>query len=92
MVRSFQSGEHSRKLVNPHAEPPHAGIDFQVHRMPRHAQLGRCPVQRLDMPRFPNRGSQLQPDNLAFLASPEPGHQKNVGANASLAQRNRLIE
>src|ERR1700721_457508 len=92
MVCNFQSGKHSRKLIDADAEAPHPSIDFQVHRMPRHAQPGRRPVQRLDMPGFPNRGSQVQPDNLSLLASPEASHQKNVGADASLAQWNRLIE
>src|ERR1017187_5768114 len=44
------------------------------------------------MPRLPDRGSEVQPDNLALLTLPEASHQKNVRANASLAQGNRLIQ
>jgi hypothetical protein len=92
MLRGLHRCEHTGKLIDRNAQPPHAGIDFQVHRMPRHAQRGRCRLQGLDMPGFPDRGREMQTDNLALFAAPEAGHQKNVGANAGLAQRNRFVE
>ncbi len=92
MLGRFQCGEHAGKLVDAHAQASHAGIDFQVHRMPRHSQRRRRGLQRLDMPRFPDRRSQVQANDLALLSAPEAGHQKNVRANARLAQRNRFIQ
>ena len=92
MLGRSQSRRARREVVDADSQAAHAGIDFQVHRLPCHAQRGCGLIQRLDMPRFPNRGSEMQADDLAFLASPEAGHQKNVGANARLAQRNRFVE
>ena len=92
MLRGLHRCEHTGKLIDCNAQPPHAGINFQVHRMPRHAQRGRCSLQGLDMPGLPDRGCEMQTDNLALFAAPEAGHQKNVGANAGLAQRNGFVE
>ena len=92
MLGRFQRGEHAGKLLNADAQPSHAGIDFQMHRMPRHAQRGGGGFQRLDMPGLPDRGREVQADNLGLLAPPEAGHQQDVGMNARLAQRNRFVQ
>src|ERR1700728_489224 len=87
-VEGLQNG---LEVVERHAPAAHAGIRFQMHGVP--PRPARCRgLERLDMPRLPNRRSEAQADNLAFLAAPETGHQKNSRLDASVAQRNRLIE
>ena len=57
-----------------------------------HTLRGCRGFERFDVPRFPHRRRQAQADDFAFFPAPEAGHQKNVRANAGVAQGNRFIE
>ena len=86
-----QSFQHRGKFSQRHTEPAHACVHFQMHRMP-HCAGSRGLLQRLDVPRFPHRGSEPQADDLALFTSPEPRHEQDSRLNACLAQWDRLIE
>src|ERR1700722_59338 len=57
-----------------------------------HAHGGGREFQGFDMPRLPHRGWEMGGGDFALFPAPEPGHQKNVRADAGLAQRDRLVK
>ena len=49
-------------------------------------------LKQIDLLAFPNRGRQPEANDFFLFTTPEPGHQKNVGAESSVAQRDRFIK
>ena len=47
----------------------------------------RSAFQRLNVPRFPDRGSEILSDDPIFLTPPDAGHQQDAGLDAGAAQR-----
>src|ERR1017187_8493054 len=49
-------------------------------------------VQRFNLSRFPNGGSQAESNDLGFFSRPKAGHQQNSNTNSSFAKRDGLVE
>ena len=90
--RRLQRGTDRVQVFGIDAQPAHTGVHFQVHGKPGQTEAGGGLFQQLDLPRFPDRGRQLQANDFFFLAPPEPRHQEDASANARIAQGNRFIE
>ncbi len=89
---AFERVEHGGKLIDRNAQTAHAGINFQVHGMLRHAERGGRGFHDFDVPWLPDSRREAQANDLGFFAAPETGHQQNIAADAGLAQRNGFVE
>src|SRR5438094_9861962 len=58
----------------------------------RSAPFCRSLFQRLNLPEFPNRGRQLQSDDLFLFAAPKARHEQDATAQSCVTQRNCFVE
>src|SRR3954469_14451303 len=79
------------QVFSVHAQPAHAGIDFEVNRMPK-AKAGGSLFKLLNLASVPNSGRQAQPDNLILFAPPESGHKQDARLNVRITQGDCFIE
>src|SRR5207247_9296664 len=92
MWRRFQSGTDPWQLLHCGSEPPHATIELQMNRKRGNTYPGRRSLKELNVPGFPDRGCQIEPDDLFLFAAPESSHQQDSAFDSLFAQGNRLVE
>ncbi len=89
--RGFDRRTHCGDSLECNPESSHPRVYFQMNRLWRCAEAFGRTVECLHMLRFPNRGSQISPDDLLLFSSPEAGHEQNSPTHARFSQGNAFI-